>query len=605
MKWSIPVIVVALSACILFGSVGFQDTVRETTEYTPVLTDLAPIVDADPVTESVNYNPLTNVTGWGPNVAYVTQTTASLYKYVTDSTWQTNTSAQIQTKGIWVQQPNIVNNLFQWRTSDGQTINESTDTTNLLGGWHGVVENWIGNEGHEIIDAYYEVGADPHTPINWDYILVRSLNTWGLPNNCIITASSTSVHGGIYQMLEGPRDWSYNLDHYDDGNVVEFDEYLRYYLGEYGVISGDYYYRDGLFYKISGYDTGGNPQVQWGTAYNLSILTDLFTYTFDYREQTSSTTYYIKPYTLATLRTGASSWENGYGNTSVVFIADAQDLNFSINGGAAPASPLSSSQPDMAAWISGYTGKIQITINSDGTSYWQGVTTYSNTKEYTVSDYRYELTASGNVTTSPIRTITLYYLNGSTGTAAIVDTWVPQDSNGLLWQDGRFPINTVFSSLWASENLRAQFNSFVTTGTGLTINGVTYPVSDGKITIDQKTFSLTGSSIEWTNADASTTLIAPNGDTYDLGTRSGAVAFTLDGVWYGSVSLDTFEVKNVSAKEAVYGMVPDISWIAWVFVGVVVMGTVALLATGRQLDIMDLVALGMMAIIGIIAAVMI
>lgn len=603
MKWSVPIITVALCACILMGSLGFEDTVKETTEYTSVLSDLTPIVEADAVTENVNYNPLTNVNGWSSNVSYETQTAASLYKVQTDYSWTAGTSGALSSMGDYVLEPTVVSNYYSWKWSNGDTVGATAPGT-VIGGWSGYLSHYpiSGSDGFymEIIDSsiYATLDVEDEDP-GTSYSYARVLNGYDIPNNSVVTSAATN--GGVVALATTlPGSWSYT--HENNGTQYIIDKQVaRLSLGTYQSISSDYFFKDGLFYRISGYDADGAPQVEYGTAYSLALLSNDLNSTFSWNTLNSSTTYYIKPYTMASLPSGASTWRNGYDNTTVQILADANGLNFAINGGSAPAAALSDSQPDMAAWISGYTGKILITINSDGTSYWQGVTAYSNTKEYTVADYHYSLTASGNVTTSPITSVTLYYLNSTSGEAAVVETWMAQDSGGLLWQDATFPIDTVFSSIWTTENMRVSFNSFVTTGTSLTINGQSYAVDDnGFITIGDSSFKLAGSSIEWLPG-GETTFVAPNGDSYDLGQRSGT--FTLDGVWYGVISLDTFEIINAPAKEAIFGMIPDVTWLAWIFTGVLTIGTIALLATGRQLDTVDLLALITFGLIGIIMAV--
>ena len=280
-------------------------------------------------------------------------------------------------------------------------------------------------------------------------------------------------------------------------------------------------------------------------------------------------------------------------------LADANNISFSINEHDLPEVGFIDLQdPAYITWAHNYTGKVLFTLNTDGPSYWQGVTSYSSTKDYTVAEYRYELL---DVTIdAPITKINFLYNSSNLGEVAIVNTWIPQDTNGVLWNDATFNIDTLFPTLWANDNIRVKFNSFVTTGSGLTINGTTYPVADGQIIIGEATFKLAGSSIEWTPA-GDTTLEAPNGDRYDLGMRTGG--FTLNGVWYGVLSMDTFETIQAPVKEAVFGMVPDISWLAWVFVGVLAIGTVGVLATGRELDMMDILALGLMGIAGVAVAV--
>lgn len=598
MKWSVPIIVVALAACILAGSVGFQDTIRETTEYESVLSDLSPIAEAGPVTDVVNYNPLTNVTGWTSNVFYETQTSASLYKYETELQWTSGTSAVMSSAGVWVLEPGPLEDtpLKEWDWSDGVVDDggssiRNTPSGDVIGGWSGyIVSTWspitqiISSSVHATLEGV-------------QYSYARTLKSFNIPNNSVI--EPTDVDGGVLGvMTASPGSWFFNDD--VSGETIRWTATMD--LGAYDALDFDVYYRDGLFYRIVAYDDSGRPQLDESQTYVISLVSNSLSSYFTYDALTGSNTYYIKPYTFAKLiGVGTAIWSNGYGNTSVQILADADNIMFSVNDEPLPEVGFIDLQdPAYDTWANGYTGLVLFTLNVNGDSYWQGVTSYSNTKDFTVAEYRYPLYDVD--IDGPITQINFMFVGGDGYRAAIVDTWIPQDSNGLLWDDATFRISSLFPQLWTDDNLRVKFNSFVATGDGITINGVTYPVADGNVTIDGDTFKVAGSALEWT-ADGETSLVAPNGDRYDLGARSGTII--LNGVWYGILSLDTFETTAAPAKDAVFGEIPALAWVAWVFVGVLVVGTVGVLATGRQLDITDMLVLALLGFSGLTVAVMI
>lgn len=595
MKWAVPVIVVALSACILAGSLGFQDTIKETTEYDTVLSDLAPIADAGPVTESVNYNPLTNVTGWGANVGFDTQPTASLYKFETNFTWESRTSSAMSSAGVWVKEPEQYQQtpLYWWEWSTGEGLS-TTAPGEVIGGWSGEK-----TATYSPITQYIRSSIHAHIIATGDmYSYARSLVSFNIPNDSVIKPADAANGGVLAIKTVNGTSWTYTVD----DRTENLTQRAVMYLGGFAVLDFDVYYKDGLFYRITSYDETGRPQLDSSTAYSVSLLSDSLNANFNYTALTGSTVSYIKPYTPAKLTNSSGSvWNNGYSNTMVKILADAEGLVFTINDYLMPDEGLEDTQdPAYLAWMARDTGMILITLDSNGGSYWQGVTSYASTKDYTVAEYKYPLLPPYDNINEPIQSITFYYGGAGTHRVAIVDTWIPQDSNGLLWGNATFDIEALFPTIWDSENIRIKFNSFVTTGSGLTINGTTYAVSDGNITIDDDTFKLAGSSIEWTPA-GTTALVAPNGDRYDLGERTGG--FTLNGTWYGVLSMDTFETVQAPAKEAVFGVIPEINWLAWVFVGVLAIGTVGVLATGRQLDMMDMLALGIMGLAGVVVAV--
>lgn len=588
MRWSIPIVVVALAACILAGSLGFQDTIKETTEYESVLSDLSSIADAGPVTDTVNYNPLTNVTGWSSNVSFETQSAASLYKYETNLVWTEGTSAAMSSSGVWVLEPEAYGEAYLWKWNNGDTVRETPPGT-VIGGWSGNLVHTTGPITQTITSAVHA------TLGGVQYAYARTLQSFGIPNNSVIEPTDAANGGVLGLMTANPGSWFFSDD--TGGENIRWAANMD--LGTYTLLDFDVYYQDGLFYRILSYDESGRPQLDKNQAYTISLVSNSLSADFTYSALTGSTVSYIKPYTLAQLPGALSTWSNGYSNTTVRILADANNIMFSVNDEELPEVGFIDLQdPAYLAWANGYTGKVLFTLNADGTSYWQGVTTFNNTKDYTVAEYRYPLLEV--VVDEPITKINFLYVGGTGYRVAIVDTWMPRDSNGILWDDATFHIDTIFPTIWQQENLRVRFNSFVTTGTGVTINGVTYPVSDGNVTIDGDTFKLAGSSLEWT-PEGDTALVAPNGDTYDLGTRSGT--FTLNGVWYGVLSLDTFEVIETPAKEAIYGQMPAIQWMAWVFLGVLVVCTVGILATGRQLDVTDMLALALLGFASLTVAV--
>ena len=615
MKWSVPIIVLAISACILFGSIGFQETTRETTIYSPVLADLAPIAQADPVQENVNYNPLTNVTGWSPGVGFEYQTPASLYKLVRDFEYTNATSAAISTMGVYVEEPEqpVGRTFVDWEWSNGSDVGPNPPAA-AIGGWSGTASFPLGAAGYSETRGIANIYVTLYSGGQHWFSLFKSLTSSDLPNGSIVnvgTYSSGTSAMTVATWWPGTSTYSYSQYLTDDFNGTGYQKEVTWNAGNLEALNnGDFILQDGLWYHIAAYDSSGGPIVDRSRTYTIVFAANDQLATFDYRIITDSTTYYIVPYTLATIPEGLGSaeWNNGYQNTRVQFIADAEGLYFTVNGAAIPAGdPLLTDIPDVAAWASEYTGMILVTIDGEaGRTYWQGVTEYNDTHSFTVAEYQYELTSDNAPGTTvsagtSISSITVYYANGASGRVAITDTWIPQDSNGILWGNATFPINNVFNTLWTTENIRVSFNSFVIMGTGITINGITYPIADGMISIDGETdFRFTGSAIEW-ESDGDTTFVAPDGTRYDLGQRAGT--FTLNGTWYGALSMDTFAVGYERATEMLFGQEMDLRWLAWVFVGVLLLGAIAVLLSRKEMDSTDFLALILAGLSGIIVAV--
>lgn len=210
-------------------------------------------------------------------------------------------------------------------------------------------------------------------------------------------------------------------------------------------------------------------------------------------------------------------WSNGNSNGSITFLAkltsatgnlyiDTYDKDNNLNGSflATPGDVVSP------------TGYVQIILDViGGTARISPVNTFANTLNYTTSGYSKNLAVSQAFDGTDISSLHLRYTN--TGEAYIESTTVQLDPNGLLWSNPSMYLQYYYPDAFNGINTmkmpRVWFNSFVSLGTSITINGITYPVQDGTIDVQGTTVALKGLAVDWRDEDGIIhVFIVPNGD---------------------------------------------------------------------------------------------
>lgn len=188
--------------------------------------------------------------------------------------------------------------------------------------------------------------------------------------------------------------------------------------------------------------------------------------------------------------------------------------------------------------------------------------------------------------------------------AAIVQTVIYTDPSGVLWNNFNLNLLTYFPTIINNDNegVRVQLGGFVTYGDSITINGRTFAVTDGKITVPltegvtvrMREMPLTGMAIDYTKDGKVNLIFTENlNKVAELGDR---VNYTLagSGAWYFSSDLDEI---NQSHKE-VWNWSTDWSLDAnatcLVYLGLLILGVVIGLYLGRgNLEIYDYMILGL------------
>lgn len=147
------------------------------------------------------------------------------------------------------------------------------------------------------------------------------------------------------------------------------------------------------------------------------------------------------------------------------------------------------------------------------------------------TDFTNYTTAPGTVYYQAVRGVAdkiTFHSTADNAKFGIADTIVYMDTTKVVLKDPAIDI----TEYWPAEDARLQFNGFAMHGDSVTINGRTYAVDDGLITIGDKTVELSNLTITW--LDGRTTARIGQA-TFDLGeTTTHAVSF--GGVWYFTAS---------------------------------------------------------------------
>lgn len=203
----------------------------------------------------------------------------------------------------------------------------------------------------------------------------------------------------------------------------------------------------------------------------------------------------------------------------------------------------------------------------------------------------------------PIQAGPISALTVSTGTStdpihmAIVNTWVPADPNGLLWQNPSMDIGSYFGDLISTSGLRVTFGSVLSTGTAMNICGNVYQTGDGMILIDEGLYPINGLSIDIKDSD-----VTIYSDSMRV-TSFTASTYTIsgEGVWVWSAALYEQLLKIVEDVNVHFGEGSSKNWMIFAFLGLTILGIVAFAAWGRQsMDIWDWVVLAAAMIFGFV-----
>ena len=205
------------------------------------------------------------------------------------------------------------------------------------------------------------------------------------------------------------------------------------------------------------------------------------------------------------------------------------------------------------------------------------VTSFTNYTQFTISE---TALATGTIPTGIIDSISWdavtsdgdgdpesYYFTVS-------DTTVFATSR-LLMVNPSIDINDYFNNA-DNEGWRLNFYSFVTQGSSMTINGTTYPVEDGKITIDSQSFRLNNVYVSYdTLTDHVSITFVNDRYTVDLGQwTSSVISFT--GTWFFNTAYYEADITTQTDTSIQWTKLPPMGTVSLFFIAI----TLILMAVG-------------------------
>ena len=591
MKFGVIIIVGALMLTILLGSLAVDHESVMSTRYDKVA-DLGPIVSYTEISEVVQYNPAQNVTGW-QNAGYTYQLTPSVYSI----------------------------------TEYGTTTPGTTSAMSSYGGAYFDTDAAYGFPGMDV--SWYVVWDDSTRPSNgglpskpgWEpredghmiggYSSSDSYTSPGMKREAVATVKIIKADGTVLTATDSNPLWWQPLEYiaihdaWTTGTIISISsdvavvdsltlegDYLESINGNYerrswatqtvdlGIASATDYWWDTssrAFFPIVGEDPQGNP-IYSGIRTSLAWWGTDMTATLTYEAYTPGDVHFVKPYTDVSISPGeVATWSNGYDNDAVQIIVDPS-ARISVN----PTTPITW-QVSLPLAASGYS-KVLITLGPD--SYWQGITSYNGPSQYDAMPYRYPLAVNPGTIQSLAVT--------NSNTAAIMNTWMPADPLSRLWGDPTISPYTYFPDLYGGAGARIVIASVLKTGTSLTIGGTAFPTSDGRIMLGDSWQDLNGLSIDY-GGDGKITMLAQNGTAYEVGTwaddDAASTSISGAGTWYFTPSIYDATVVSKDVSILQLGQSSSAEWMGFAFIGICVMGSVLVIATGNQMDLWDWVAM--------------
>ena len=246
----------------------------------------------------------------------------------------------------------------------------------------------------------------------------------------------------------------------------------------------------------------------------------------------------------------------------------------------------------MGNWATDTYKALHITISTDSDMVVvRGVMNLSNTREYTLANVDYIVgfyNYSGDVPN-----ITSLAVTSPNANVYISETWILTDPSGILWGDPSLNLNDYFMDY--SQSMRVLIEGVVSYGDSLIVNNLTFPVSDGSITvtIDGKTsvFAVKGLAIDFKDGHTYLTNTEGRSRTSDLGeTVSYVIGGT--GAWYFSSVAS--QISQVPSTKMVWNPGFDSDWNTMIllFVAIVIaLSCVLLLMFRDDITVIDILIL--------------
>ena len=607
----LTIVVVALLVTICAGYLlNAQQTPTIKTIYEE-RADLAPVFAMDSSRENIAelYNSKFNVTGWTPNVMVDTQATANEYIMTPQSTETRDYTETLSLTNLGFLTKN-------YSTTDGQNYvitdngarwygnsNTLSNGQPFYGGW------WMKAPNREFNWEFKNAGSSGTTTMLELISVYVPINTlWEPPNGSRIEATDFRSDGGTGQQASILYNFSMSSANFVttvNGVLfgVNYVNNIPYDANEYAIYNAPSHTWN--IYNEDGTLKAGNVQLTLNIRQGLTLPTS---WTIPYSAPVITSATYANPTQLVNLAnspegtalTDLPRWSNyEYNNTLI-----NERIGLLVKGAVTiyTPEPIAITVNDSGVYsvngstIGVYPDGLYLMIDGKNKAITVNGVSYSNplapATDYQLTAYNYVI----NWPTAPDNFKTLYFESNTNAKARVVDTWIYTDPNNNLWLNPNVKLDNYFSQT-LNDGARVIFNGFVSYGSSLTINGRTFDVNDGKITIyieqggnnppEPKSISLNGLAVEYRNNHA--VLIATNDGNAreDMGE---IVNYTISGVgsWYFDAHIQSIKTASELNWEWFNGWTLSVNQTALLFVGLCVAGFIIGSYFGRgSLDSLD------------------
>lgn len=166
-------------------------------------------------------------------------------------------------------------------------------------------------------------------------------------------------------------------------------------------------------------------------------------------------------------------------------------------------------------------------------------------------------------------------------TFSVTDTTIYL-SNKFLMVDPSIDINKYFTNA-DMEGWRLNFYSFATQGTSMTVNGVTYPVADGRITINDRSYKLNNVYVSYDKlTDHVYFTFANDRITLDLGEWTTSVV-SFGGAWFFNTGYYEADITTFTETNIQWTRLPPMGTVALIFIALtIILSVIAIKKIGFE-----------------------
>lgn len=595
-KLGVVIVLIALVASLFIGAITNTTTESKTVTDYEFVTDMSQTFTYNTLPDYTEYNPIQNYTGYirsdgfAPGVGYTPTTGASNYKIIGAIT----TSDATQDINGWFEggaevsgMPTSPNRHYWYVPDTDEVMLYNPKIVSLATLTDGIKTH--APSGTTSFTVTLQSGTDDPT-YGFDTNLIYNWN-YGIADWNIVRVASSQAY-----MLTASAAGRVNQEviEYDIGTNATKVNGIAVDPNAYFV-----FWKDTDVYKLDG---AGNI----GGMHNYDRTSLTGTYTTNLYIEYTTTTYKFMKINDGVFINNAdtdlfTNWTNGMENGIVEMIfgknasvmSNTFTLKYTVAADDTPItlSRASASDPNILTMGEGAEA-VDYDLGSwdyfvirfdaiEGTLSVYPVSHFTNYTQFTVAETPLSLAGEDSVP------IPVGRIKGMVWDAVTEDSSVYQSykftvsqttvyaTSKLLMVDPAININDYFTNADA-DGWRLNFYSFLTQGTSMTVNGQTYPVSDGMITIGNKSYKLTNVYVSYDKLTNHVTMTFVNDRiTLDLGEWvTSVVSFT--GTWFFNTGYYQAYITTQIDTNILWNKIPPLGTVALIFIAI----TMILMAIG-------------------------